>query len=97
LKKPKQIFIQLKGSIARASIPITMLHIFTIISHRCRLRTTNCIERFCGEIKRRTRVVGINPNEMACLRLISANLVEVNEERQVDPRLYLTFETNGPQ
>ena len=66
------------------------------VPHRRRLRTTNGLERLCREIKRRTRVVGIFPNEMACLRLISANLVEVNDEWQMDPRMYLTFETNGP-
>lgn len=66
------------------------------VAHRRRLRTTNGLERLCREIKRRTRVVGIFPNEIACLRLISANLVEVNDEWQMDPRMYLTFETNGP-
>jgi putative transposase len=66
------------------------------VTHRRRLRTTNGLERLCREIKRRTRVVGIFPNEIACLRLISANLVEVNEEWQMDPRMYLNFETNGP-
>jgi len=66
------------------------------VSHRRRLRTTNGLERLSREIKRRTRVVGIFPNETACLRLISANLVEVNDEWQMDPRMYLTFEKNGP-
>ena len=66
------------------------------VSHRRRLRTTNGLERLSREIKRRTRVVGIFPNETACLRLISANLVEVNDEWQMDPRMYLTFVKNGP-
>lgn len=40
------------------------------VSHQRRLRTTNMLERFNQEIKRRTRVVRIFPNEQACLRLI---------------------------
>ena len=45
-------------------------------SHRRRLRTTNGLERLSREINRRTRVVSIFPNEAACLRLISAVLME---------------------
>ena len=50
------------------------------VSHRRRLRTTNMLERFNQEIKRRTRVVRIFPNEQACLRLISTLCIEQNEE-----------------
>jgi putative transposase len=64
-------------------------------SQRRRLRTSNGLERLSREIKRRTRVVSIFPNEAACLRLISAILMEINEERQVDDRIYLSIETNG--
>jgi putative transposase len=39
-------------------------------SHRRRIRTTNALERFNQEIKRRTRVVRIFPNREACLRLV---------------------------
>jgi transposase-like protein len=63
-------------------------------SHRRRLRTANGLERLSREVKRRTRVVSIFPNEAACLRLISAVLMEIHEEWQTD-RIYLTFETNG--
>ncbi len=42
--------------------------------HWRRLRTTNGLERISQEIKRRTRVVRIFPNEAACLRLVSAIL-----------------------
>ena len=41
-------------------------------SHRRRIRTTNGLERLNQEIKRRTRVVRIFPNERSCLRLVSA-------------------------
>ena len=64
-------------------------------SQRRRLRTSNGLERLSREIKRRTRVVSIFPNEAACLRLISAILMEINEEWQVDNRIYLTIEANG--
>jgi len=63
-------------------------------AHRRRLRTANGLERLSREIKRRTRVVSIFPNEAACLRLISAVLMEVDETWQTD-RIYLTLETDG--
>lgn len=49
-------------------------------SHRRRIRTTNGLERFNQELKRRTRVVRIFPNPEACLRLVSALAVEQSEE-----------------
>jgi putative transposase len=64
-------------------------------SQRRRLRTANGLERLSREIKRRTRVVSIFPNEAACLRLISAVLMEIHEEWQADDRVYLTIETSG--
>jgi transposase-like protein len=45
-----------------------------------KLRTSNLAERINKEIKRRTRVVGIFPNGEACLRLVSALLIEQDEE-----------------
>lgn len=59
-------------------------------AHRRLLRTSNGLERLNREIERRTRVVGIFPNEAACLRLISAVLLEVDEEWQTG-RVYLTL------
>lgn len=49
-------------------------------AHRRRLRTSNLIERLNKELKRRTKVIGIFPNEASCLRLISALLKETSEE-----------------
>jgi len=49
-------------------------------SHRKRIRTTNSLERFHEEIKRRTRVIRIFPNEESCLRLVSALAIEQSEE-----------------
>lgn len=48
--------------------------------HRRRIRSTNGLERFNQELKRRTRVVRIFPNREACLRLITAMCVEQSEE-----------------
>jgi putative transposase len=64
-------------------------------SHQRKLRTSNPIERLHREIRRRTNVVGIFPNEAACLRLISAVLMEFDEEWQIG-RLYLTFGDQEP-
>jgi putative transposase len=60
-------------------------------SHQRRIRTANLHERLSREIKRRTRVVSIFPNQAACLRLISAFLMETSEPRLIG-RMYLSFE-----
>ena len=60
-------------------------------AHRRRIRTVNGLERISEEVKRRTRVVGIFPNEAACLRLVSAILMEIDEKWQIGKK-YLTFE-----
>jgi len=49
-------------------------------AHRLRIRSTNGLERFNEELKRRTRVVRIFPNPAACLRLVTALCVEQSEE-----------------
>ncbi|MBC8236542.1 IS256 family transposase [bacterium] len=49
-------------------------------SHRKKMRTTNSIERLNKEIKRRTRVATLFPNEASLLRLVSAVLAEISEE-----------------
>jgi len=59
--------------------------------HQVRLRTTNGLERTSKEIKRRTRVAGIFPNEASCLRLVSAILMETSEEWETG-RVYLSIE-----
>ena len=69
---------------------------FTVFSlprtHQRRLRTSNQLERLSQEIKRRTRVVRVFPNEPSCLRLISAILMEVGEEWEYG-RLYLDLDS----
>ncbi|WAP66809.1 IS256 family transposase [Jiella pelagia] len=64
--------------------------------HRAKLHSTNPIERLNGEIKRRTDVVGIFPNEKAITRLVGAILMEQNEEWAVQRSRYMTLETLAP-
>jgi transposase-like protein len=59
-------------------------------SHRKRMRSTNMLERVNQEIKRRTRVIRIFPNEQACSRLVSTLMMELNQEWM--ERLYLRME-----
>jgi transposase-like protein len=61
-------------------------------THRVRLRTTNMLERVNRELKRRTRVATLFPNEASLLRLVTAVLMELSEEWETGKR-YVTFET----
>ena len=65
-------------------------------AHRVKLHSTNPIERLNGEIKRRTEVVGIFPNEAAITRLVGAILLEQNDEWAVQRARYMTLETIAP-
>jgi len=64
--------------------------------HRPKIHSTNPLERVNGEIKRRTDVVGIFPNEDAITRLIGAILLEQNDEWAVQRARYMTLETIAP-
>lgn len=59
-----------------------------------RLRTVNLLERVNRELDRRTRVVSIFPSKSACLRLVSAVLIEIDEDRQTG-RVYLRLSAEG--
>jgi transposase-like protein len=57
---------------------------FTVFSlptaHQRKLRTSNALERVNQELKRRTRVASLFPNEASVLRLITALLVEISDQ-----------------
>ena len=56
----------------------------------------NPLERLNGEIKRRTEVVSIFPNDEAIIRLVGAILLEQNDEWAVQRARYITLETIAP-
>ena len=61
--------------------------------HWNKLHSRNPIERLNGEIKRRTEVVGIFPNDVAIMRLVGALLLEQNDEWAVQRSRHMTLET----
>jgi len=60
--------------------------------HRKRIRTTNMLERQNKELKRRTRVATLFPNEASLLRLVTAVLVELSDEWEANNTRYLVFQ-----
>ena len=63
--------------------------------HQKRMRTSNLLENLNRQIKRRTRVAGLFPNESSVLRLISAILMETSEDWETG-RTYLNFNSEEP-
>lgn len=64
--------------------------------HRPRLRTSNAAERLSQEIKRRTRVVRVFPHSKSLLRLVSALLLDISEDWESSPILYLNMNLPKP-
>lgn len=61
--------------------------------HHRKIRTSNGLERLNQEIRRRTRVVRIFPNEESLLRLVSAILMEISDDWETDKR-YVNFNSH---
>ena len=59
-------------------------------AHWRKIWSTNPLERLTKEVKRRTDVVGIFPDDTALLRLASCVLIEAHDEWQVSDRRYLS-------
>jgi len=64
-------------------------------AHQARLRTSNALERINQELKRRTRVARVFPNETSLLRLITALLCETSEEWETG-KVYLNMQIQLP-
>jgi len=79
-----------------AAEPDVLAYMSFPAQHRTKLHSTNPLERLNGEIKRRTEVVGIFPNEAAITRLVGAILLEQNDEWAVQRARYMTLETIAP-
>ena len=62
--------------------------------HWRKIRTDNQVERLNKEIRRRTRVVGVFPNEESCLRLVSAFLMEKSDAWETG-KIYLNIEARN--
>jgi transposase-like protein len=75
-----------------ANVPEALTVFAVPEGHRRRLRTTNGLERLNEELKRRTRVALIFPNEAALERLVTALLMEQSEQWESN-KTYLTMET----
>ena len=65
------------------------------VAHQKRLGTSNALERVNQEIKRRTRVARLFPNEASLLRLVTALLAETSEEWE-SGKIYLNLENPNP-
>ncbi len=81
------------GSDLSAEDVAILLNGISKVDLRTKLHSTNSLERLNGEIKRRTEVVGIFPNEASLTRLVGAILLEQNDEWAVQRSRYMTLES----
>jgi transposase-like protein len=73
------------------NLPLGLTVFALPVAHQKRMRTSNALERVNQEIKRRTRVARLFPNEASLLRLVTALLAETSEEWE-SGKIYLTME-----
>ena len=77
-------------AIGAVVLGVTAGRLGLIEAHRKRLRTSNACENVNGQIKKRTRVVGLFPNEESLLRLVTGVLIEISESWETG-KTYLTL------
>ena len=98
----RKVVNQLAPSLSKLAVfmdeaeEVVMAYMHFPATHRMKLHSTNPIERLNGEVKRRTNVVGIFPNEVAIIRLVGAILLKQNDEWAVQRGRYMTLETIAP-
>ena len=98
-KQWRSVADQLRSSVPKLAAlmdhaePDVLAYMTFPAAHRVKLHSTNPLERLNGEIKRRTEVVGIFPNEASIRRLVGAILLEQNDEWCVQRSRYMTRET----
>jgi putative transposase len=80
-------------SVFEAGIEDTLTYLRYPGSHHARLRTTNMLERLFREVKRRTRVVGVFPNETSASTL--ATEIALRSSEQWALKRYLTMDALG--
>ena len=77
-------------SVFEAGIEDTLTYLSYPGSHHARIRTTNMLERLFREVKRRTRVVGVFPNEVSASTL--ATEIALRSSEQWALKRYLTMD-----
>jgi len=94
----RQVADQIRPKVAKlaALMDEAETDVLAFMLHRPKIDSTNPLERLNGEIKRRTEVVGIFPNENAITRLVGAILLEQKDEWAVQRARYITLETIAP-
>jgi transposase-like protein len=77
-------------SVFEAGIADALTYLSFPGSHHARIRTTNMVERMFKEVKRRTRVVGVFPNETSASTLATEIMLRSSEEWAL--KRYLTMD-----